>query len=188
MPNNTTYDIPCVSLNFRTLPDTPWTALFPWAGKKPPQLPSSNLPILSNSRQTFTYFLLFQALSLPLSPCDTWLIKSRDALAIYVTVSWQVFINSLAKVEMLWGRLEVVSGSLYVLLPCNICMAKQSTLWAAGKQWVILLKLSVPIVAFCEQYYVTAAEHTPLLYFFCCKLQFIKCLDKAMAGWKKWII
>lgn len=169
MSNNTTYDILCISLNFRTLPDTPSTALPLWAGKKPPELPGSNLSIPCNSRQAFTYFSVFQALSVPLSPCDTWLIKSRDALAIYVTVSWQVFITSLAKVEMLWGGLEVVSGSLclYALLPNNICMAKESTLQAGGKQRVILLKLSVPIIAFCEQVqdYVTATEHTPLLSF-----------------------
>lgn len=44
------------------------------------------------------------------------------------------FINSLAKVEMLWGVLKVVSvmsllvSCHYVMLPTNICMAKQSTL------------------------------------------------------------
>lgn len=57
-------------------------------------------------------------------------IKSRNASAIYVTV----YINHLAKVEMLWGVLEVVSGmSLlvschYALLPANICIARQSAL------------------------------------------------------------
>lgn len=95
-------------------------------------------------------------------------------------------INSLAKVEMLGGGLEAVSGSLclYALLPGNSCMTKQSTSRAGGKQQVILLKLSVPIIAFCEQVQdcVTATEHTPLLYFFHCKRQFIKYLDNAMAG------
>jgi len=109
-----------------------------------------------------------------------------DALAVYVTVSWQVFINSPAKVEMLRGKLEGVSGGLclYALLPNHICMAKQSRLRAGGKQRVILLELSVTIIAYCEQVqdYVAATEHTPVLYFFCCKLQFIKYLGKAMTG------
>lgn len=99
-----------------------------------PEWLGSNWPILCNYKQTFTYSVFWALCPSLCPPVGNGQLKAempQPFMSLFL-----VFINSLAKVEMLWGVLKVVSGmSLlvschYALLPANICMARQSTLWA----------------------------------------------------------
>lgn len=89
-------------LNFRTLPDTP-SQLMCFRGQERHLL---NCFVQSCSTLGFYWqflvgWFLGSGSVFSFFSSDTWFIRSRDALSIYVSVSWQVFINRLAKVETL---------------------------------------------------------------------------------------
>lgn len=170
--NNTTYDILCISISgLRQI-----TFQLLCFCRQERKLLNDLVQIGQSCVITGKHLPTFQCFKHHPSPCSLVGNGQLKAEMLQPFMSLVlVFINSLAKVEMLWGVLKVVSGmfllfSLAIMLYYQLTSAWQDSqhceqLW--GKQCVILLKPSVPVIAFCEQFQdcVTAPEHIPLLYF-----------------------